>query len=123
MNKKIAYCGLACCVCSENENCVGCRNNGCKDKDWCKNYKCCREKGINGCWECEDFPCSDGMLEKLRIRAFARFAKEFGEDELVRCLLRNKEKGIVYHYDGQLVGDYDKGKTEEEIINVIRLEN
>jgi NifB/MoaA-like Fe-S oxidoreductase len=30
MNKQIAYCGLACCMCSENESCVGCRNDGCK---------------------------------------------------------------------------------------------
>ncbi|MPM63287.1 hypothetical protein SDC9_110167 [bioreactor metagenome] len=56
------------------------------------------------------------MLDKLRIRAFARFAREYGEDELVRCLMRNKADGIVYHYDGQLVGDYDQCKTEDEII-------
>ena len=120
MNKQIAYCGLACCVCSENESCVGCRNDGCKDKEWCKNYKCCREKDLNGCWECFDFPCSGGMLDKLRIRAFARFVKEHGEDELIRCLIRNKETGVVYHYDGQLIGDYDKGQTEEEIIEIIK---
>lgn len=120
MNKQIAYCGLACCVCSENESCVGCRNDGCKGKEWCKNYKCCREKDLNGCWECFDFPCSGGMLDKLRIRAFARFVKEYGEDELIRCLMRNKENGVVYHYDGQLVGDYDKGQTEEEIMQIIK---
>lgn len=120
MNKQIAYCGLACCVCSENESCIGCRNDGCKDKEWCKNYKCCREKDLNGCWECIDFPCSGGMLDKLRIRAFARFVKEYGEDELIRCLIRNKETGVVFHYDGQLIGDYDKGQTEEEIIEIIK---
>lgn len=30
VEKGFAYCGLACCVCSEN--CVGCRDEGCKDK-------------------------------------------------------------------------------------------
>jgi len=122
----IAYCGLACCVCSENDTCVGCRNDGCSantigtDKNWCKNYNCCREKGLNGCWECTDFPCKGSMLDKLRIRAFARFVNEYGEDELVRCLLRNKENGVKYHYDGQLVGNYDEGKTEDEIIEIVK---
>ena len=116
----IAYCGLACCVCSENEHCPGCQAGGCDIHGWCKNYNCCREKGLNGCWECTDFPCRGGMLDKLRIRAFAGFVKTYGTDELVRCLIRNKANGIIYHYEGQLVGDYDKGQTETEIIEIIR---
>jgi len=119
-NKFIAYCGLACCVCSENDKCTGCQSGGCDIHGWCKNYNCCREKGLNGCWECADFPCSGTMLDKPRIRAFARFAKEYGTDELIRCLMRNKAKSIVYHYDGQLVGDYDKCDSEDEIIEMIK---
>lgn len=118
--KPIAYCGLACCVCAQNDSCVGCQNGECDVHGWCKNYNCCREKGLDGCWECSDFPCSGTMLDKPRIRAFARFAKEYGTDELARCLLRNKENGIVYHYDGQHIGDYDKCETEEEIIEMIK---
>ena len=63
------------------------------------------------------------MLDKPRIRAFAEFAKRYGTDELEKCLLRNKEKGIVYHYKGQLVGDYDRCQTEEEIIEMIKTGN
>ncbi len=70
--KAIAFCGLACCVCSENKGCVGCQDGGCESHGWCKNDNCC------------------------------------------------KEKGIVYHYVGQLVGDYDKCQTEEEIIEMIK---
>lgn len=121
--KGIAYCGLACCVCSENKSCPGCRSGGCDNHGGCRNYNCCREKGLNGCWECERFPCGGGMLEKPRIRAFARFAKKYGTDELVRCLMKNKADGIVYHYDGQLVGDYDKCETEDEIIAMIKNAN
>lgn len=40
---------------------------------------------------------------------------------LARCLIRNRNDGIVYHYDGQLVGDYDKCKTEEQIIEMIKM--
>lgn len=118
--KGFAYCGLACCICSENENCGGCRNEGCRDKDSCKNYNCCRDKGINGCWECEDFPCKGGMLDKMTIRAFARFIAEYGESELFRNLERNEKAGIVYHYEGQLIGDYDIPQSEEAIIHIIR---
>lgn len=60
------------------------------------------------------------MLDKTRIRAFARFIKENGEDEIMRCLERNEESGVVYHYEGQLIGDYDSFKTEKEILEFIR---
>ncbi|OJU09455.1 MAG: DUF3795 domain-containing protein [Clostridiales bacterium 43-6] len=120
MMNNIAYCGLACCFCLENKTCPGCQAGGCDIHGWCKNYNCCLDKGIVGCWECADFPCQGGMLDKLRIRAFARFAKEYGTGELTKCLLKNKENGIVYHYDGQHVGDYDNYKTEEEIIEMIK---
>lgn len=118
-SKGIAFCGLACCICSENENCAGCRNDGCKDKEWCKNYICCKANGFNGCWECELFPCFDSMLGKLRIRAFAMFIERYGANKLMECLEANEEAGIIYHYDGQLAGDYDKFETEEEIMNFI----
>ena len=120
MINQIAYCGLACCICSENQKCPSCQAGGCDIHGWCKNYNCCREKELNGCWECNEFPCSGGMLDKPRIRAFAHFANDYGTEELARCLLRNKENGIKYHYDGQLVGDYDLCKTEEEIIEMIK---
>lgn len=45
--KAIAFCGLACCVCSENKGCVGCQDGGCESHGWCKNYNCCKEKGLN----------------------------------------------------------------------------
>ena len=119
-DKGIAYCGLACVVCCENATCAGCRNSGCTNKDWCKNFNCCKEKGINGCWECSGFPCEGGMLDNLRIRAFATFVKDNGESEFLDCLEKNDKNGVVYHYQGELIGDYDKFNTEEEIINMIK---
>ena len=126
MNTKIAYCGLACIVCNRKDTCCGCHDEGCTGKNWCKNYNCCREKGLNGCWECDEFPCNGtyndftNMLDKPRIRAFAAFAKKHGENELIKCLVRNEETGVKYHYEGELIGDYDKAETEEEFINMIK---
>ena len=104
--KGIAYCGLACCLCSENKTCAGCRNDGCSGKDWCKSFRCCREKGLNGCWECGDFPCDNPMFQKPKVAAFANFVSEYGAEKLMDLLERNESDGIVYHRSG-LVGDYD----------------
>ncbi len=121
MNKEkgIAYCGLACCVCSENENCAGCRNAGCKDKEWCKSFNCCKQNGFNGCWECTEFPCPNEMFDKPRVRTFAKFVGEYGEGKLMECIERNEKNGMQYHYTGQLVGDYDGPGAEEEIYKLI----
>ena len=116
--KGIAYCGLACCLCSENENCAGCRKEGCTGKDSCQVFRCCRESGRAGCWECRDFPCGAGILRK-RMRAFVRFVGRYGEDMLLRLLEENEQKGFLYHYAGQLIGDYDLPETEKEILRLL----
>ncbi len=118
VNKGFAYCGLACSICSEKD-CPGCRLEGCTDKDWCKNFLCCREKGLPGCWACDAFPCQGTMLDKLRIRTFAGYIKAHGEEALMERLRINEQNGLVYHYEGQLVGDYDAADTEEGIIRII----
>jgi len=116
--KGLAYCGLACCVCGENETCAGCRNAGCKNKEWCKHFNCCKEKGLNGCWECDEFPCG-GMHDKIRIFAFAKYIQQNGDEKMMNCLERNEKKGIVYHYQGQHIGDYDKCSTIDEVMEML----
>ncbi len=117
--KGLAYCGLACCVCSENKLCAGCRNDGCKNKEWCKHFNCCKEKGLNGCWECDEFPCG-GMHYKVRILAFTEYIRQNGEEKMFNCLERNEKKGVLYHYPGQLVGDYDKCETVDDVIEMLK---
>ena len=105
--KGMALCGLACCVCSENPTCAGCRNAGCKDRSCCQPFNCCKQKKLNGCWECPAFPCDNPMFNKQRVRAFAAFVLEHGEAALIRALQKNEADGVLYHYPGRLVGDYD----------------
>ncbi len=116
----IAYCGLACCVCAENKNCIGCQSGGCDQHGWCKNYICCQNKKLEGCWACDQFPCENSMLDKPRIRAFAEFTRRYGTEELKRCLIRNRDNGIVYHYSGQHIGDYDRCSSMDEIIEMVK---
>lgn len=60
------------------------------------------------------------MLDKLKIRTFAAFIRDNGEDELMSLLERNERNGMVYHYPGQIVGDYDAAATEAELMELIR---
>jgi hypothetical protein len=59
------------------------------------------------------------MLDNRRIRAFARFAREYGEEFLLDCLGKNEKTGIIYHYPDQLNGDYDIPETEEGIFDML----
>lgn len=47
----IARCGLACCLCTENEYCSGCNSGDCPDKEWCENRKCSIEKNYVHCYD------------------------------------------------------------------------
>lgn len=102
----IAPCGLACCLCSENDTCPGCRAEGCRDKDWCENRKCAGERGLEGCWQCADLSCRKGLLVKDKPYGFTKFARKHGVDKLLRCLEENEARGVVYHREG-ITGDYD----------------
>ncbi len=113
--KGMAYCGLVCAACGQNDSCAGCRDEGCRDREWCKNRRCCVGKGLSGCWECRDFPCDSPMLQKLRVRAFAAFAGEYGEERLIDCLEAGERAGFRYHYPDELVGDYDTPSDEAGI--------
>lgn len=120
----IARCGLACCLCSENENCGGCDSGECPDKAWCENLKCSREKGISNCFLCDvdrrSFgECKKGLLSKIKPYGFTLFAKRYGVEELLDCLERNEKNGVVYHREG-INGDYDSFDDVEELIGFIK---
>ena len=113
----IARCGLACCLCSENARCAGCNSGDCPDKPWCENRKCSLEKGIVGCYTCDD--CRKGMLTKIKPYGFTLFARRYGVEALLDCLERNEKAGVVYHREG-IVGDYDDFTDAEKLIEFIR---
>lgn len=116
----IARCGLACCLCSENEHCGGCHADDCKDKDWCEVRKCALEKGVAHCFECENAEqCSKGILAKQKPKAFTVFAKKYGEERLLECLERNENNGVVYHRSG-IEGDYDGFESVDDLIEFIK---
>ncbi len=115
----IARCGLACCLCSENQHCSGCYADDCAGSAWCEVRKCCIEKGIERCCECgEADVCQKGILSKMKPHAFTVFAKKYGMDKLMKCLENNEKRGIVYHRSG-IVGDYDECSDVNEMMRLI----
>lgn len=114
----IARCGLACCLCSENDTCPGCLADGCADKDWCETRKCSLEKGVSHCYKCEE-NCRKGFLGKSKPYGFTLFAKRYGEETLLDCLEENERRGIVYHREG-FNGDYDGFDDPERLMEFIR---
>ena len=110
--KGMAYCGLACCACSETE-CAGCHARGCENVDSCHILSCCVRKLIDGCYACREFPCKAEMLQKKRVQVFNECMCKKGVKQVMDCLKRNEEAGIQYHYEGQLIGDYDLDNKEE----------
>lgn len=59
------------------------------------------------------------MMARIRPLAFTQFARRYGEKELLDCLERNEQAGIVYHRDA-LCGDYDDFSDIEELIEFIK---
>ena len=114
----IGRCGLACCLCSENDRCMGCNSEDCPDKERCGNRKCSMGKGYGHCFEC-DQKCRKGLLSKIKPYGFTEFVKRYGLEELLNRLERNERNGIVYHREG-INGDYDDFEDLEELIDFIR---
>lgn len=114
----IARCGLACCLCSENDQCGGCNSGACPDFGRCENRGCSLQRGIAHCYECPE-DCRKGLLAKIKPYGFTLFAKRYGTEVLLDCLAENEKRGIVYHREG-FNGDYDDFEDVEELIRFIR---
>jgi hypothetical protein len=119
IENSIAYCGLICKMCHLSSTCQGCKSDfGCEEWKDCVHRKCCIEKNINGCWECEEAPCDKKMFANghdIRIRAFIKFMKEESPKKLIECIIENEKRGIKYGYHK----DYDLKKSEEEVIALL----
>ena len=102
--KNMGYCGLICSLCHLAKDCSGCKSNHntCArylSETGCYHYNCCRERNLNGCWECVDFNCGKDMFSDthdLRLRAFIRYIKDEGLKELAKCIIKNERNGIKY---------------------------
>ena len=66
----IAYCGYLCTACPGlKEGCPGCKAGG-GDAD-CPQKACCATKGLQGCWDCDEFPCAKGPYGSAEWRGLS----------------------------------------------------
>ena len=103
---QIAYCGLSCGHCFLASWCGSCRTiyNTCSyalssPDGVCPNAACCKQKRLDGCYECDElYDCKKGFYalgkETNAIRVMALFIQKYGKKELLRVLdtLHSKKK-------------------------------
>lgn len=125
MNKQalvdsIAYCGLVCGICHLRAECDFCKSTAslCARSEVCYQRNCCIKKGLQGCWECSEFPCKLGMFsdsESPKVKAFARCIREDGIEEFANLILRVLELGLDITQGGGL-----DNKSEKEVLALLR---
>jgi len=110
----VAYCGLVCGVCKNTEKrCQGCRSgDGAKD---CCQRRCCLERNISGCWQCDIFPCEKGFFADKVWRGlcigFTQCIKDKGIEKFVGLVESKLGKVIDY-------GEF-RFKKEEQIAAIL----
>ena len=99
--KTVAPCGLICGICKHGqENCQHACNDG-GGYEECFQKKCCIKKGIDGCWQCDNFPCSTGHFAKgegfrgINI-ASCQCIKDDGIDNFVKRVVTNLGDIVSY---------------------------
>ena len=109
----IAFCGFSCNHCFLSEWCGSCRTDyntcsfaTCSPNGICPNASCCKEKGYDGCYACDDLvncekgfyaPGNDGANA---AKAQAMYIGKYGKEEFLKVHDRLHKK-------------YDFSKTQE----------
>lgn len=118
---QIAYCGLSCGHCFLTEWCGSCRTiyntcsfATCSPDGVCPNTACCKQKGLDGCYECAElYDCKKGFYalgkETNAIRVMALFIQKYGKKELLRVLDLMHSKKKFEKIQEVLCDDIDEG--------------
>ena len=118
----VAYCGFSCSHCFLSEWCGSCRTEYnvcsfavCSEDRICPNVKCCREKGFDGCYSCEELeicekgfyiPSNDGANA---AKAQALYIRKHGKEEFLKVHDRLHEKYDFQKTQEILGQDYKEG--------------
>jgi len=102
LKNPIGHCGHHCYYCLASEMCGGCRSNyNCCSfatllpDGVCPNTKCVTDKGLEGCYECNELENCQigyyGRVNEYTAKATALFIKEYGE----RCYTDILKKACI----------------------------
>ena len=109
----VAFCGLSCAHCFLGAWCGSCRTeyNTCsfakeQPDGQCPNAACCREKGIDGCWECDE-------LEKCEKGFYVPSNDGAGAAKAQAMYIRSRGKKAFLKLQARLHAKYDFSKVQE----------
>ena len=110
MKENVAYCGLVCGVCKHTEKgCPGCRNGG--GDESCHQRACCVENALDGCWQCDGFPCDKGFFADDAWKGLCigsiQCIKDMGREAFVERVESGMGQSVEY-------GDY-RFKSAEDV--------
>ena len=101
----VAICGLSCNHCFLGEWCGGCRTKyntcsfaTCSEGRICPNVKCCNEKKIDACYECNELEtCEKGFFVPSNdganaAKAQSLYIRKYGKKEFLKVQTRLHEK-------------------------------
>jgi len=112
----IAFCGLSCNHCFLKEWCGGCRTSyntcsyaTCSPDRICPNAACCKEKGLDGCYDCDRLAeCLTGFYsngnDANAVKAMVMFIRKHGKKKL-RAVLDNLHKKYDFQKIQEILGD------------------
>ena len=120
LSDRVGYCGLICELDSCYGDCGGCKAPGatCGGSD-CFQKRCCTEKSLHGCWECDQAPCDDGHFSSSnssrgQFTGCVRYIKQVGLAAYVDKVRANARRGVTYG----IGGDY-AGRSEQEVLDLL----
>ena len=75
-----------------SENCKGCRNENCKLFTDCGVRSCHQEKGLDFCFQCEDFPCQKTNFDVNLQKRWVQMNNEIREKGIETYYAETKDK-------------------------------
>lgn len=117
MPKEIGYCGNHCEYCFFSE-CNGCKSKNPGDSyanlfddKKCPNVICCKNKKIDGCWQCDYVKdCDIGFYSsgEKDAKAYALYIKKYGTEKYTQRILELIHKGYNYPKIFKNINDVNK---------------
>jgi len=95
----IGYCGLVCGICIHDCQ-PSCRGGG--GSEDCYQRACCISKGLEGCWECDGFPCNEGAFAETNALSrgicvsSTQCIKENGKEQCLRLIAASHSIPLDY---------------------------
>ena len=124
LERSVAFCGLVCRLCFNGSQCTGCRADECScpgpaQDGKCVHRRCCRERGLEGCWQCPELEgCKAGLFAvnlSPKVKAFATFIRKAGMKPFIAGVQAGQARGLRIEKGG----DYD-GKPDAVVWDLLR---